>query len=251
MKKPLQLAGALGHGPADKRIEILRRVDAAGSISQAARAAGVSYKAAWQALDALSNMAGAVLVERTVGGSGGGGAHLTQAGRQLLRAAGEFAQAREQVAAQWAGTGGSAPPWAALALRTSMRNQLPCVVQAVRGSGAVRLVELSLPGGATLAARITRESAQLLALYPGQPVLALCKATGVEMDVHDKPAVGSANCLRGLVLRAGRSAGGEVAIELAGGLRLVGFARPGVIAKVGHEAVAHLDETAVVIALTE
>ena len=248
MKKPLQLAGALGHRPSDKRIEILRRVGAAGSISQAARAAGVSYKAAWQALDALSNMAGAVLVERTVGGSGGGGARLTEAGQRLLRAAGDFAQAREQVAAQWADAGGAAPHWAALALRTSMRNQLPCTVRSLRGSGAARRVELALPDGATLASRITRESAQLLALAAGQPVLALCKATAVEMDAQ---AAGAGNCLRGRVVRAGRSGGSEVAIELAGGLRLVGFARPGMTFKVGAEVVAHVDETAVVIALTQ
>ena len=38
------------------------------------RQLGVSYKAAWQAIDTLTNLAGAPLVERTVGGSGGGGA---------------------------------------------------------------------------------------------------------------------------------------------------------------------------------
>ncbi|MGC1173231.1 winged helix-turn-helix domain-containing protein, partial [Polaromonas sp.] len=72
-KTQLQLAGALGHDAADKRIDILRRIGEAGSISEAARAAGVSYKAGWQAVDTLSNLAGAALVERMVGGSGGGG----------------------------------------------------------------------------------------------------------------------------------------------------------------------------------
>ena len=33
----------------DKRIDILRRIKETGSISEAARASGVSYKAAWQA----------------------------------------------------------------------------------------------------------------------------------------------------------------------------------------------------------
>ena len=64
---------ALGHDVADKRIDILRRIGAGGSISQAARDAGVSYKAAWQALDTLTNLAGVALVERAVGGAGGGG----------------------------------------------------------------------------------------------------------------------------------------------------------------------------------
>ena len=51
MARSLVTAAALGHGPADKRLEILQLVGRHGSISQAARSAGVSYKAAWQAID--------------------------------------------------------------------------------------------------------------------------------------------------------------------------------------------------------
>ena len=39
-------ASALGQRSADRRVEILRQVARTGSISQAARDAGVSYKAA-------------------------------------------------------------------------------------------------------------------------------------------------------------------------------------------------------------
>ncbi|MBT9549932.1 MAG: LysR family transcriptional regulator [Hydrogenophaga sp.] len=59
---------ALGHTPSDKRLEVLRRVAETGSISLAARDAGISHKAAWQAIDTLSNLSGQTLVERTVGG---------------------------------------------------------------------------------------------------------------------------------------------------------------------------------------
>ncbi|WP_343593612.1 LysR family transcriptional regulator, partial [Paracidovorax wautersii] len=69
----LAYSEALGHGLADRRIAILRHIGEGGSISQAARAVGVSYKAAWQALDTLTNLAGVPLVERLVGGAGGGG----------------------------------------------------------------------------------------------------------------------------------------------------------------------------------
>ena len=77
-------AHALGHASGDKRIEILRLIGQSGSISQAAREAGVSYKAAWQAVDTLTNLAGVVLVERAVGGAGGGGASVSEAGLRLL-----------------------------------------------------------------------------------------------------------------------------------------------------------------------
>ena len=179
MKSPsLQLHSALGHEAADKRIDILRRVGDAGSISEAARNAGVSYKAAWQAIDTLSNLAGTALVEGAVGGAGGGGARLTVAGRHLLQAADEMTRARAQVLARLAGRKAGAVELAgvaALGLRTSMRNQLPCTVKALKKKGPLVRVELSLADGTVLASRITRESAQLLALAPGLPVLALCK----------------------------------------------------------------------------
>ena len=87
MPVSLSLSDALGHALTDKRIDILRHIGACGSISQAARAVGVSYKAAWQALDTLTNLAGTPLVSRAVGGAGGGGAQLTDAGRDSPLAA--------------------------------------------------------------------------------------------------------------------------------------------------------------------
>ncbi|MDC6171314.1 winged helix-turn-helix domain-containing protein, partial [Paucibacter sp. XJ19-41] len=80
------LSEVLRHEAGDKRIAILRRVGAVGSISQAAREAGVSYKAAWQAIETLSNLAGMPLVEKLVGGAGGGGARLTAEGERVLAA---------------------------------------------------------------------------------------------------------------------------------------------------------------------
>lgn len=49
---------ALSDGVTDKRLAILRGVANTGSISEAARQAGVSYKSAWQAIETLSNLAG-------------------------------------------------------------------------------------------------------------------------------------------------------------------------------------------------
>jgi molybdate transport system regulatory protein len=245
----LELAGALGHVPADKRVEILRRVGEVGSISQAARGAGVSYKAAWQALDTLSNLAGAALVQRSVGGAGGGGALLTEAGAQLLRAADELAQARDAALSRL--SQGPAPvlQLSALALRTSMRNQLPCEVRALRGGGGVVRVELALADGQPLASRVTRESAQLLALRAGQPVLALFKATAVAIARQARAAEGR-NRLYGRIGRASRAAaGGEFALALGAGLQLVGFAGAGNGLKLRDEAVACVDESAVVVAL--
>src|SRR5256885_4643264 len=106
---PSDLVPALGHDLADRRIAILRHIAAGHSISQAAREAGVSYKAAWQALDVLTNLAGRALVERSVGGAGGGGARITQAGQSLLALADAPGPARAQGLQRFGGAPGGFP----------------------------------------------------------------------------------------------------------------------------------------------
>ncbi len=248
----LQLAGALGHEATDKRLDILRRIGEVHSISEAARSAGVSYKAAWQAVETLSNLAGAALVEKMVGGSGGGGAVLTPAGERLLRAADLLVQARGEVMARLdreTEMQQSVPGIAALGLRTSMRNQLPCRVQALRGRSTWVRVELALADGAPLFSRITRESAQLLGLARGQPVLALCKATAVAISPNPAEAEGM-NCLTGEISRISRGKkNAEVSLRLTSGLQLVGFAA--MPDGLGPRATAYatVEESGVVIAL--
>jgi ComF family protein len=68
-----------------QRIALLQHIAEQGSITRAAKSAGISYKAAWEAIDELNNLAQTPLVERSVGGKGGGGARLSVAGERVLR----------------------------------------------------------------------------------------------------------------------------------------------------------------------
>ncbi len=265
MPASLSLTDALGHALTDKRIDILQQIGACGSISQAARAVGVSYKAAWQAVDTLTNLAGTQLVARAVGGAGGGGAQLTEAGHQLLAAADAMAQARGAVLSRWQATPHAGPALARLAVRTSMRNQLPCVVDRLVVQGQIVCVHLRLEGAGagavSLASRITRESAELLGLQPGLAVLALCKATAVRVERGGRaaPATATADAAPAgthrLPARATRvvrgESGDEVSAELAAGLHMVGFAAPQSGLRAGSAVVLVLEENAVVLALAE
>lgn len=248
-----QLYEALGHATADKRLDILRRIGVAGSISEAARGAGVSYKAAWQAIETLTNLAGTALVEKTTGGTGGGGAVLTPAGRHILLVAGELAAARQRVLARLdhAHPGLSATGLATLGLRTSMRNQLPCEVLSLDASQGSVLVELGLPAGQRLRSKITQESSQLLGLRPGLPALALFKAAAVTIAPRVEPATGL-NVLAGTVARVAPRAGGEATLRLNSGLQVVGFASgPATALARGGPAQAGVAAAAVVIALPD
>lgn len=138
---------------------------------------------------------------------------------------------------------------AALALRTSMRNQLPCTVKAVAAKGPMVRVEILLPDGTALASRIARESAELLALAHGLAVIALCKATAVRIGASFATEEGR-NQFSGRVSRMSRASGSpEVTLEMDAGLHLVGFADAASGLKTGSAAVAEVDEAAVVISV--
>ena len=68
------------------RIRLLQAVAREGSISAGAKAAGLTYKAAWDALDAMANLFGRPLLETRTGGKAGGGARLTATGIRVIEA---------------------------------------------------------------------------------------------------------------------------------------------------------------------
>lgn len=66
------------------RVDLLESIGEKGSINKAAKAMGMSYKRAWQLVNAMNDMADEPLVERLTGGSGGGGTNLTVKGQQII-----------------------------------------------------------------------------------------------------------------------------------------------------------------------
>ncbi len=85
---------ALGPG----KIALLERIEQAGSLSQAARELGMSYRRAWLLLDDINRMFNDPATTTSVGGSGGGGARLTDLGREIVRAYREIEDAAEKAA---------------------------------------------------------------------------------------------------------------------------------------------------------
>ncbi|MBL4587164.1 MAG: LysR family transcriptional regulator [Flavobacteriales bacterium] len=70
----------LGQG----RVELMKAIIEHGSISAAARSMNMSYKKAWEAIDAMNTLSDKPLVKRTTGGSGGGGTEVTEAGKKAI-----------------------------------------------------------------------------------------------------------------------------------------------------------------------
>jgi molybdate transport system regulatory protein len=68
------------------KISLLEAIAHTGSLSQAARALGMSYRRAWLLVDSMNAEFDTPVTRATVGGSGGGGAQLTSFGQALIHA---------------------------------------------------------------------------------------------------------------------------------------------------------------------
>jgi molybdate transport system regulatory protein len=206
------------------RVALLEKVSELGSITAAARTMGISYKGAWETIEALNNLSERPLVERSAGGSGGGGTRLTAHGRQvlsllrdlegelkgLLRAIGgdgtfeRFSQYFQQMRR--------------LNMKTSARNQFRGTVASVSRGAANSEVILDIGGGDSLAAIITNESADNLGLARGVEAYALIKAPWVIVTTDASLKTSARNRLCGVVSRCAVGAvNGEVVIDLPGG----------------------------------
>lgn len=89
MKNPLQphLRILFGHaiaiGPG--KVELLEHIEETGSISAAARRMNMSYRRAWLLVDTMNQCFKSPVVETATGGKGGGGAHVSDFGREVMR----------------------------------------------------------------------------------------------------------------------------------------------------------------------
>ncbi len=215
--------GPDGQGPLeDRRIRLLERIGATGSISQAAKAMGMSYRAAWNAVDALRNLAGEALLVTQSGGTAGGGTRLTPAGERLVRTHRLVHEHQRRFLIGLQAQLEQADTYQLirrLAVKTSARNQFFGTVTGIRVGSVNAEVTISLNEHDRLVAMITMESLSELQLAPGSEVWALVKAPSVLLTTPDPHIKLSArNRLCGTVSRITRgSVNADVVIDLPGG----------------------------------
>ncbi|MCJ8206021.1 TOBE domain-containing protein [Pseudomonas sp. RGM2987] len=210
-----------------QRIALLQHIAEQGSITRAAKSAGLSYKAAWDAIDELNNLADSPLVERSIGGKGGGGARLSDEGQRVLRLYQRLQTLQAQLleASEDAGDLGLL---GRLMLRTSARNQLHGKVLEIQAQGHNDRVRLELARGLVIEARITHDSTVRLELGIGTDVVALIKAGWLELHALEEPDTSGNNVLQGVIehIAAAEDGPSEVRIGLPNGQTLCALADP-------------------------
>ncbi|MFP2769421.1 TOBE domain-containing protein [Oceanisphaera sp. KMM 10153] len=175
-----------------RRIRLLEQIRTQGSISRGARAAGISYKSAWDAVREINTLADQPVVESETGGKGGGGALLTPYGERLLKIYRLLEQIERMAVNALQDESTSLDSLlsvvARFSLQTSARNQFFTRVLSLDPTDLSRKVCLQMNGGPLLYADITERSSHRLGLTPGKEVLALIKAPWVQLEPENTPA---------------------------------------------------------------
>lgn len=236
---PSSLAG-LSRGRRWDHLELLERIDSSGSISTAATAMGMSYKAAWQAVEAMNNLSDEPLVERQAGGRHGGGTTLTAYGRRVVGAYRRLETEREKVLATLGRIMDDFDQYYQLIrrfdMKTSARNQFLGKVKAVKHGPINAEIVLDIGGGDELAAVITQDSAAHLGLAEGTQAYALVKAPWVIVTTDETMKTSARNRLCGTVVRCHEGAiNSEVVIELPGGKMVVAMVTNDAVKDLGLE----------------
>ena len=147
-----------------ERIALLEAVGERGAISAAAKHLGLSYKGAWDGVQALNNLFDAPLIVANAGGKTGGAAVVTPRGHAVIKA---FRDVEREIGAALSRLeAGLAAPgqdlgdlfWS-LGLRTSARNALRGTVARIEDGAMASEVRLALAAGKTLVATASGASA--------------------------------------------------------------------------------------------
>lgn len=212
-----------------ERIALLEAVAELGSISAAAKRLGLSYKGAWDIVQALNNLFETPLIAAAPGGRAGGAAQLTPRGlavaKALRRLQGELSAAAARLESELGAdlAAGEARDliWS-LGMRTSARNVLKGVVTQITPGAVNAEVTLTVSEGVTITAIVTRRSLEELELAVGKSALALVKSSFVVLAKGENLRTSARNQIRGVVARRDDGAvASEITLDIGGGKTLV------------------------------
>ena len=207
------------------RIRLLEAIERLGSITQAAKDVNLSYKAAWDAVDAMNNLAEQPLLIRSPGGQHGGGSHLTEHGRQIVRLyrmlESGYQRLLAQMQTQMHDIDGLDQLLRSITVKTSARNQYRGVVQSVHKGAVNADVQLEIGDGLTIFANITNDAVEDLRLKRGREATALIKSSLVLLSPDPAVRTSARNRLCGSVAEILSGAvNSEVILQLPGSRRL-------------------------------
>ncbi len=208
------------------RIELLERIDRSGSIHAAAKEMKMSYKAAWERINGMNEIADQPIITRTKGGRGGGGTVLTPYAHELIATFHRLNELHRQFIDRFAEAGSDPEHLARILSRTflttSARNQLPAKVADIVTNDLHATLTLALNDADTLRSTITAKSVKNMGLVIGCEAYGVIKSSDIEI-VTDAPSVETDDNILSGTIESIESSGEniEITFRLSGGTHLI------------------------------
>jgi len=188
--------GFLGKG----RIELLKQIDEHGSLSKAAKAMKMSYKAAWDALNEMKELSDEELIISNSGGKGGGGSKLTNKAHNYIKIYELLFKTQQNFLKSIDDYTDDVNELQHFlqrnSVRTSARNQLFGTVTKIKKDKINSELTISIDDKLSINASITNESISELGIKTDKKVYALIKASWVKLTLKE-----DTNSLKGTILK--------------------------------------------------
>ncbi|PXZ05921.1 TOBE domain-containing protein [Gilliamella apicola] len=170
-----------------RRIDLLRAIEQSGSLSQAAKQIGISYKTAWDAINEINQLAPKPFLITATGGKNGGGTKLSAYAVRFIQLYDLLTQLQYKAFNILNDDNilldDILKITAKLSLQTSARNQIYGSVSSIEATHIAGLVKVKLNDNQTeLKAYITQQSIKRLKLNIDKTVLLLIKAPLIELN---------------------------------------------------------------------
>lgn len=185
----------------EKRIELLKAIQKTGSINKAAKEVPMSYKSAWEAIEAMNNLSIQPIVQRETGGAGGGGTTLTSYGVNLIETffllkaeQNKFIENLNRITDL---NTGSLKTIRRLSMQISARNQIIGTVEKITLGAVNAEVVIKLRSGNTIVSIITNTATENLELNIGDEVIAVIKSSNVLLSTETNLKISARNTLKG------------------------------------------------------
>ena len=167
------------------RIELLKRIETTGSMNAAAKEMKMSYKAAWERVNSMNDLADKPLIEKKTGGKGGGGTKLTPYAYEMIQTYEKLDALHRQFIERFSEASDSPEHLAKilnrLFLTTSARNQVLCKISDIHSDNIYATITLELNNRQKLTSTITAISMNNLNLHVGDDVYAIIKSSDVQV----------------------------------------------------------------------
>ena len=161
----------------------------------------MSYKSAWEAVEAMNNLSISPIVTRETGGAGGGGTTLTQYGENLLTTYSllkeeqrKFIENLNRITDLNSGT---LKTIKRLSMQISARNQIIGTIEKISLGAVNAEIQMKLKSGKSIVSIITNSSVENLGLAINDEVVAVIKSSNVLLSTQTNLKLSARNSLNG------------------------------------------------------